>query len=57
MASRTYNYQKRWSNHCLNASFSCGLAIEDPVPDHSTLSRFRGELTSKKAYDRILKKA
>ena len=43
-------------NENLNASLFCGLAIEDSVPDHSTLSRFRGELTSKKAYDRILKK-
>ena len=43
-------------NDSLNASLFCGLAIEDSVPDHSTLSRFRGELTSKKAYDRILKK-
>ena len=43
-------------NDNLNASSFCGLAIEDSVPDHSTLSRFRGELTSKKAYDRILKK-
>ena len=43
-------------NENLSASLFCGLAIEDSVPDHSTLSRFRGELTSKKAYDRILKK-
>ena len=43
-------------NDSLSASSFCGLSVEDSVPDHSTLSRFRGELTSKKAYDRILKK-
>ena len=34
----------------------CGLKLEDDVPDHSTLSRFRTELTEKKAYDRLLRK-
>ena len=34
----------------------CDLDIEDSVPDHSVLSRFRSELTSKKAFDRLLKK-
>ena len=43
-------------NDNLSTSLFCGLAIEDSVPDHGTLSRFRGELTGKKAYDRILKK-
>ena len=33
-----------------------GLFLEDDVPDHSTLSRFRKELTQRRAYDRILKK-
>jgi len=33
-----------------------GLSLEDDVPDHSTLSRFRSELTAKKAYDQILRK-
>lgn len=43
-------------NDSLSAMRFCGLSIEDPVPDHSTLSRFRSELTRKKAYDRILRK-
>jgi IS5 family transposase len=34
----------------------CDLDIEDNVPDHSVLSRFRTELTEKKAFDRLLKK-
>jgi IS5 family transposase len=34
----------------------CDLEMEDSVPDHSVLSRFRTELTEKKAFDRILKK-
>lgn len=34
----------------------CGLSLEDAVPDHSTLSRFRSELCEKKAYDRLLRK-
>ena len=44
------------ANENLSVMRFCGLKIEDPVPDHSTLSRFRTELTQKKAYDRILKK-
>ena len=43
-------------NENLSAMIFCGLQIEDDVPDHSTLSRFRNELTSKKAFDRLLKK-
>jgi len=34
----------------------CDLDIEDNVPDHSVLSRFRSELTYKKAFERLLKK-
>jgi IS5 family transposase len=33
----------------------CGLDIEDNVPDHSVLSRFRTELTRNKAFDGLLK--
>ncbi len=40
----------------LSAMHFCGLQIEDTTPDHSTLSRFRTELTAKGAMDRILKK-
>ncbi len=43
-------------NDSLSTMKFCGLALEDSVPDHSTLSRFRTELTQKKAYDRLLRK-
>lgn len=34
----------------------CGLRVEDTVPDHSTLSRFRSELSEKRAMHRLLAK-
>ena len=40
----------------LSAIDFCGLKLEGDVPDHSTLSRFRGEPAAKKAFDRILRK-
>ena len=43
-------------NENLSMMRFCDLDIEDSVPDHSVLSRFRSELTSKKAFDRLLKK-
>lgn len=43
-------------NENLSAMAFCGLQIEDDVPDHSVLSRFRSELTEKKAFDRMLRK-
>jgi IS5 family transposase len=43
-------------NDSISAMHFCGLQIEDDVPDHSTLSRFRSELVTKKAYDRLLRK-
>ncbi len=43
-------------NDSLSAMRFCGLELEDDVPDHSTLSRFRNELIKKKAYDRLLRK-
>ena len=43
-------------NDSLSAMRFCGLNIEDDVPDHSTLSRFRSQLTQKKSYDRMLRK-
>ena len=43
-------------NDSFSANEFCGLRVEDTVPDHSTLSRFRKELTEKKAMDRLLKK-
>jgi len=43
-------------NDSLGAMRFCQLELEDDVPDHSTLSRFRKELVEKKAYDRLLRK-
>ncbi|MDP2693177.1 MAG: IS5 family transposase [bacterium] len=43
-------------NDSLGAMRFCGLQLEDSVPDHSTLSRFRSELVTKKVYDRLLRK-
>ena len=35
-------------NDNLSASLYCGLAIEDSVPDPSTLSRFKGKIYKSK---------
>jgi IS5 family transposase len=43
-------------NDSLSMMRFCDLEIEESVPDHSVLSRFRTELTEKKAFDRLLKK-
>jgi len=43
-------------NDSLGAMRFCQLELEDDVPDHSTLSRFRKELVEKKAFDRLLRK-
>jgi IS5 family transposase len=43
-------------NDSLSMMRFCNLDIEDSVPDHSVLSRFRTELTEKKSFDRLLKK-
>jgi len=43
-------------NENLAAMMFCGLQLEDDVPDHSTISRFRKELTEKQAHDRLLRK-
>ena len=43
-------------NENLSAMEFCGLILEDDVPDQSTLSRFRKELTGKKFMDRMLRK-
>lgn len=42
-------------NDSISFSRFCGLTLEQPSPDHSTLSRFRSEMTKKKAYDKLLK--
>ena len=41
-------------NDSLSAMKFCNLTIEDSVPTHSTLSRFKKELRDKGAHDRIL---
>ena len=55
-----YNLSDEWVEESVNENLSmmrfCDLDIEDSVPDHSVLSRFRTELTEKKAFDRLLKK-
>jgi transposase, IS5 family len=38
----------------LSANVFCGLRVEDTVPDHSTLSGFRSELSEKRAMHRLL---
>jgi IS5 family transposase len=43
-------------NENLSMMHFCNMDIEDSVPDHSVLSRFRTELTEKKAFERLLKK-
>jgi len=55
-----YNLSDEKVEESVNDSLSmmrfCNLDIEDNVPDHSVLSRFRTELTEKKAFDRLFKK-
>jgi IS5 family transposase len=43
-------------NDSLSAMKFCDLTIEDSVPGHSTLSRFKKELRDKDAYDSIVSK-
>jgi len=55
-----YNLSDPGVEEMVNDSLGCmrfvGLSLEDEVPDHSTLSRFRKELTEKKAHERLLGK-
>ena len=41
-------------NESVSAMRFCGLGLEDPVPDHGTLSRFRSTLTARGAMDKLL---
>lgn len=41
-------------NENLSAMVFCDLKLEDDVPDHSVLSRFRSELSKKGAFDGLL---
>ncbi len=43
-------------NDSLSFSYFCGLNIEEPAPDHSTLSRFRTAMTKQEAYEKLFKK-
>lgn len=43
-------------NDSLSFSYFCGLNIEEPAPDHSTLSRFRTAMTKQGAYEKLFKK-
>jgi IS5 family transposase len=42
-------------NDSISFSRFVGISLDDSVPDHSVLSRFRTELTKKGAYDKIFK--
>lgn len=42
-------------NDSLSFSKFCGLPIDSPAPDHSTLSRFRTEMTQKGVYEKLFK--
>ena len=41
-------------NDSLSAMRFCELSLEDSVPDHSTLSRFRTALTNSNGMDKVL---
>ena len=41
-------------NDSISFSRFCGLSLEDPVPDHSIVSRFRTMLTYEGAWDQLL---
>lgn len=42
-------------NDSISFSRFCGLTLEQPAPDHSTVSRFRSAMTKAKAYDKLFK--
>ena len=42
-------------NDSISFSRFCGLTLEQPAPDHSTLSRFRTAMTQAKAFDKLFK--
>jgi IS5 family transposase len=42
-------------NDSVSAMRFCGLTLEDSIPDHSTLSRFRTEMTKARAFEKLLK--
>lgn len=42
-------------NDSISFSKFCGLSLEQPSPDHSTLSRFRTIMTKANAYEKLFK--
>jgi transposase, IS5 family len=42
-------------NDSISFSRFVGISLDDPVPDHSVLSRFRTEMTQKNAYEKLFK--
>lgn len=42
-------------NDSISFSRFCGLSLQIPSPDHSTISRFRTEMTEKGAYEKLFK--
>lgn len=42
-------------NDSISFSIFCDLSIEETAPDHSTLSRFRKELTEKRVYEKVFR--
>jgi IS5 family transposase len=42
-------------NDSISFSRFVGISLDDSVPDHSVLSRFRTEMTEKKVYDKMFK--
>jgi len=42
-------------NDSISFGYFCGLTLEQPAPDHSTLSRFRKTLTEAKAFEPLFK--
>lgn len=42
-------------NDSISFSYFCGMNIDQVAPDHSTVSRFRTQLTKQKAYDKLFK--
>ncbi|WP_260391202.1 transposase [Bergeyella zoohelcum] len=44
-------------NDSLSAMKFCGMQLEDNIPSYSVLSRFRTEITEKKAFDLSFRKS
>ena len=42
-------------NDSISFGYFCGLTLEQPAPDHSTLSRFRTAMTKAGAYEPLFK--